>query len=59
MERDEETRGTGSCLGCGRSWWIRPNADLSRHLLQGFLLADQTPTVRLVQLGGLGGSRAC
>ena len=27
---------------------VRPNADLSRHLLQGFLLADQTPSVRLV-----------
>ena len=32
-------RGTGSCLGCGRLWRLRPNTDSSQHLLQRFLLA--------------------
>ena len=51
MDGDEEARRTGSCLGRGR--------DPSRHLLWGFPLVDQTPSVRLVQPGGLRGSHAC
>ena len=42
----------GRCLGRGRADRICPNTDPSRNLLQGFLLADQTPSVRLVQPGG-------
>ena len=34
------------------------SSHLSRHLLPGFLLADQTPSVRLVEAGGLPGSHA-
>ena len=65
VEDDPDTRvgrqGGGICspLGRGRSQRIWFSTDLSRYLLQGFLLANKTSSVRLVQPGGLRGSRAC
>ena len=61
---DDEEKGVGmetrrqNAWDSDRSQRLCPGTDPSRHLLQGPVLANQTPSVRLVQPGGFPGSHA-